>query len=151
MCHSLSCLELCEDTADPNLYLAWLSPLSVKLHITLTAVLWITSNLWHLWRAGQSRYWPPLHMSWSYIFLMLLEVRHFGWTWQKSFVCSASCWGFIGSVLTGDTGPISEHIMLLTPPPFLHALSCGHCLASTGVRIEPPWQPSRCTQSWLFR
>lgn len=53
---------------------------------------------------------------------------------QKSFVCSISCWGCIGSVPYTDTGPVSEHLTLLTPPPFLHALSCGHYLASIGVR-----------------
>lgn len=34
---------------------------------------------------------------------------------QKSFVCSAFCWGFIGSVLTGDIDLISEHLTLPTP------------------------------------
>lgn len=34
---------------------------------------------------------------------------------QKSFVCSTSCWGCIGSVLTGDIDLISEHLTLPTP------------------------------------
>lgn len=86
----------------------------------LIAVLWMTSNLWHLWRAGQSLCRPLLHVSLSYSFFPVSwrMLCFFPVCWrmlQKSFVCSASCWGCIDSVLTGDIDLISEHLTLPTP------------------------------------